>query len=767
MKKWITITLLLSLTLMLFSQRSNIKPAKTLWKQGSNYFQRHSYKKALNNMNQLLKHYPRSKYRLEAKIIKGKSHIGLRQYSKGIVYLDKLIKKNPKLKRRADLMESMGQAYQNWSVYSYANQSISYYKKAVSLYLLKRGKSRKKVIDIYYKMIQVYQYKNYYKEYPKNYKKQYTARDRDVTRTYDAIVKIAREQDTKATALYKKAGYIRSYFYYNPRKQELAIKAYREVIKKYPKHKLAAQSQYQVASLYNQYGNYVTAIKEFNRFIRTYPDHKLLKSAEYTLNSIKAPLVSLRAFGTTKPGEYSKLTWSTRNVKNIQLKAYKVKLFDVVKDIERLNEIANYSLKGFQAVKKWSFKTPDQGIHKYHSSNSLSNKKLNPYIQVPIKQNGAYIIKAFGKNPEGKGYEVTTLIMVSNLGLIVKSGKDKTLFYTVNSLSGKPIEKSQILSQELIKSSYSSLFKKYSYDYDYRQFRSGQNGLVFQDWKTASKEKGYYWYRNLLILAKSGDNYAISGSNYYYYWYGYRRNYKIYGYTDRPVYRPFQKVHFKQIVRKYERGKYVNYTNGKVHVLIKDPKGNKLFDKTLNTNEYGSVSDSFQLGEKATLGVYNIQVKVKNENYGYWYSRGNNFRVEEYKKPEYKVNVTTEKSTYKIGDKITFKIQGKYYFGSPVAHAKVEYTIYKTQFYHSYRPYRRYSWFYDNGFYNRWASRGFGYYYPYHSYRRELVKRGKLKLDKKGDLFVSIKSRHFKKAKHADIKYTVEAKVVDQSRREI
>ncbi len=83
MKKWITITLLLSLTLILFSQRPNIKPAKTLWKQGLNYFQRHNYKKALNNMNPLLKHYPRSKYGLEARIIKGKSHIGLRQYSKG------------------------------------------------------------------------------------------------------------------------------------------------------------------------------------------------------------------------------------------------------------------------------------------------------------------------------------------------------------------------------------------------------------------------------------------------------------------------------------------------------------------------------------------------------------------------------------------------------------------------------------------------------------------------------------------------------------
>ncbi len=759
MKKWHIVVFLLVITSILtFSRSKKIESEKNLLNNALKYFQRHSYKKALSNADKLIKYYPKSKYITQIKVIKGLSLTKLKRYKEGIAYLEKLIKKNKHLNNEADLMKFLGQAYYNWNSYSYANKTINYYKKAISLY--SKDNNIKEIVNIYHDLIKSYERKNYSQEFPSDWRKQVNAKNMDVISCYDAIIQIAKNEGTKVTALYNKAVYIHTRLYYNPKKKKLSIKAYQDVIKRYPDHSLAAQSQFRLAGLYNQYGNYIKAISEYQKFIKNYPNHYQIKDAKNILASIKAPSISLQVYSVAKPGEMTKLNWQTRNVKKISLSAYKVDLFKVLKKIERLHEIDEYSIKGQKPVKKWQFQPPDKGVHKFHHSDG----KNRPYIEVPVTDSGAYIIKGYGENPEKKGYEVTTLIIVSKLGLITKSGKEKSIFYTVNSLTGNPIEKTKLLIQKFISSSWDYTQKKYHYKYSYHDKQTGQSGLASFNW---DQQKNRNYNRNLFVIARSGDDYAVSGTYFYYYWYGYRRNFKVYGYTDRPVYRPNQLVNFKQIVRKYKYGEYVNYSDQDVHVLITDPKGNKLFNKTLKTNEFGTISDSFKLGKKPPLGVYYIQITVANESYSYWQSSGNRFRVEEYKKPEYKVTVTTKKPTYKIGDKINFKILSKYYFGSPVSNADVQYTIYKSQYYNYYRPYRRYGWFYNDDFYNKWASRGYGYYYPHYYHRRELVTSGKSKSDKNGEISVTIQSEHFKNAGYADVKYIVEAKVVDKSRREI
>ncbi len=479
------------------------------------------------------------------------------------------------------------------------------------------------------------------------------------------------------------------------------------------------------------------------------------------IDNIKAPSISLRSYSVTKPGDNPKLIWHTRNVKTVQFEAYKVDLMNVFKYIERINEIDRYSLKNHKPIKSWNFSIPDDSTHKYYSSNSTKKD----YINVPISESGAYILTAYGENPDQKGFTVRIPIIISKLGLIVKAGKENTLVYTVNSLNGKPQQNVNILAQRLLSVNYSYIFRKYLYTYDYKDFNTDQEGI--KDFQWGTQKSSYYYSRNLVILAQHGDDYAFSNSYMYYYWYGYNQQYRAYGFTDRPVYRPKQLVHFKQIIRKYEKGSYSNYANQNVRVAIYNPKWEKIYEQEHKTNQFGTLSGSFRLDEKPALGQYYINLSIGSYTLSYYYSSGNRFRVEEYKKPEYKVSISTKKNTYRIGDKITFKISSRYYFGSPVVNAKVEYKIYKQQYYHYYRPYRKYPWFYDRSFYYRWASKGFGYYHPYYYHRRELVSGGTLKSDNKGEVYVNVQTSHFKLVEYADTQYFVEANVVDQSRRNI
>lgn len=756
MKRWFAYISVLVLFAISISLANKPLPEKELWEKSNEYFNRHSYKPALKYVEQFLKYYPKSKNIIEAKVLKGKSQVKLRLYNKGIKTLLAVQKQSKALKKDPELHEFIGQAYYNWSYYTYNSQCEKYFKKAINLYLKKDNSN--KAIYLYEKLIYVYKVKNYYNKYPKDWKKQYDERDKDVLSCYDQIYKIAKDKEKKAYALYQKALYIRTNYYYNPKKMDLALAAFREVIKTFPDHRYAPLSQLEMAKLYNNYAKYIDSLREYELFLKKYPDHFKVKVAKAAITNIKAPLISLSVSSTAKPGEKTKLHWQVRNVKNIRLRAYKIELLEVFKEIEELYKIDQYKVESKDEAAAWDFKTPAGDLHNYHSSDG----KKNLYIEVPITKSGAYVIKAVGDNPEGKAYGVTTLILVSKLGLVVKSGKEKSIFYAVNSIKGHPVKGAEVIAQKYVRQEKDG--KRWKKIYEYEDLNTDKDGLAQYSWETTNFG---YWNKKLVVLAKFKDDYAYTGNSFYYSWYGYRRNFKIYGYTDRPVYRPHQKVNFKQIIRKYKNGEYKEASGKDVKVIVYDPKGNKIFDKDFETNDYGSISDSFQIADKAPLGVYRIQLTIDGEHYSNYDSSGNQFRVEEYKKPEFKVTVSTKKPTYKIGDKVTFKIQGRYYFGSPVSKGEVEYTIYKKQYNHLYRPYRKYGWFYDDNFYNVWASRGFGRYYYYPSWRRELVTKGKVKLNKDGLAYVTVKSDPFKGAEQFDIQYNVEAKVVDASRREI
>src|SRR5205823_2076924 len=86
--------------------------------------------------------------------------------------------------------------------------------------------------------------------------------------------------------------------------------------------------------------------------------------------------------------------------------------------------------------------------------------------------------------------------------------------------------------------------------------------------------------------AKGGDRFAYLGFTGVWYGQRYDPEYtqtRVYTITDRPVYRPEQKVQFKFWLRhaRYDLGEISEHANQKFQVLIHNPKGEKVFDKTL------------------------------------------------------------------------------------------------------------------------------------------------------------------------------------------
>ena len=188
-----------------------------------------------------------------------------------------------------------------------------------------------------------------------------------------------------------------------------------------------------------------------------------------------------------------------------------------------------------------------------------------------------------------------------------------------------------------------------------------------------------------LVMASEGDNFAISDlESYYFGGYGEEgdgeggggdANLTSYIYTERPVYRPEQKVYFKGILRTRTDAGYRVPAAKTVTVTVTDGDGANIYEKDLPLSTRGTFAGDLDLPEETPLGSYNINAAVGDaSSTGY-------FEVAEYKKPEYKVSVKTPQAYVMAGQKTKFTVSANYYFGAPVARAAVKYYVYRSRYY--------------------------------------------------------------------------------------
>ncbi len=150
----------------------------------------------------------------------------------------------------------------------------------------------------------------------------------------------------------------------------------------------------------------------------------------------------------------------------------------------------------------------------------------------------------------------------------------------------------------------------------------------------------------------------------------YVRPYRIHVYTDRPIYRPGQPVYFRGVVRAEDDARYTLPPAGDtVAVTVRNDQGEKIYEETLPLSDLGTFNGQFTLAPEAGLGYYYIEVKYKKQ------TDGVGFQVAMYRRPEFQVTVTPDKDQVLTGDRINVTVQATYFFGGPVADAKVRWTL--------------------------------------------------------------------------------------------
>ncbi|HEV7904983.1 MAG TPA: MG2 domain-containing protein [Pyrinomonadaceae bacterium] len=399
-----------------------------------------------------------------------------------------------------------------------------------------------------------------------------------------------------------------------------------------------------------------------------------------------------------------------------------------------------------QLVRGWREKLPP-----------LDNEYDRRSIPLGQREPGVYLVEAV--NGDLRAFCVA---IVTDLTMIEKTSADgQLMLYAVHRQTGAPragVEVQVLQGKDTLTTGTTDNQGILRTKVEKKQPKSEEDAADGEGGEGGDEavEEGGDGEPSYLIMAKERDNFAISDLDSYIFggYGGDGENLTSYIYTDRPVYRPQQKVYFKGILRTLgERG--YGMPAGTMTVSVSDSNDAKLFEKEMTLSSRGTFSGEVDIPEDAPLGTYNVTARTANGTAsGY-------FDVQEYKKPEFKVAVAVPQRFVPVGSQVKFNVSARYFFGSPVTRADVKYYVYRERYYHYFSdpggdPIDDFGVSEDE----EAESYGSGY-----DYGDSMVKEGEGKLDAQGNMQVDFTVPQPSEKERWDYTYRLEAQVTDASRR--
>jgi uncharacterized protein YfaS (alpha-2-macroglobulin family) len=397
-------------------------------------------------------------------------------------------------------------------------------------------------------------------------------------------------------------------------------------------------------------------------------------------------------------------------------------------------------------------------------------------VTTPLDRPGAYLLTAKLDN----GNVSRILLWLADTVLIKKQLDGKAYYFVADAITGTPVAKANVEFFGWRMVQVAPQFNQWRIDTtNFARFSDADGQIILS---AAEMSSQYQW----VVIARKpkdgqggADRLAYLGFSGV--WYNNRHDpqyhaTRVFTMTDRPVYRPGNKVQFKAWIRhaKYDQPDVSDFADRDIQVVIRNPKGDKVYEKTLKTDAYAGLEGDWELPKDCTLGVYQMQI---NEQWG-----AGTFRVEEYKKPEFEVKVDAPKEPMRLGEQIEATVQAKYYFGAPVTKARVKVKVTRTPHSTTWYPLAMWDWFYGPGYwwyasdyvwYPGWREWGCARpYFPWWGWRPqqppELISENETEIGPDGTVKVKIDTQPAKELHgNEDHSYSITAEVVDESRRTI
>ncbi|TWT76837.1 MG2 domain protein [Posidoniimonas polymericola] len=563
------------------------------------------------------------------------------------------------------------------------------------------------------------------------------------------------------------------------------LKLYQEVLASGAAKSLkqpALDAANQLAGLFQNRRQYPRAVEYLDQAIEFAPSeqHPSLKQSR---DQITKPWGEFQPAETQPAGQGATVELQYRNAESVEFTARPIKLPQLLADVKAYLESRPDKLEGERLnIDNLGYRMLQEGQEK-HLGPAAAEWKLDlappaghfddqVTVTTPLQQAGAYWVTA----KLADGNTCHTVLWLADTAIVRKPLDGKQLYFVADAKSGRPVANATVELFAFRQRPDENQPNRYFVETQKFAEKTDANGMIEVENSKDDENRGYQW---LATVATADGRYAYLGFD------GFRRatllhgNYnqtKAFVVTDRPVYRPGQKVHYKAWIQRARYGvddPASEFAHKSFRVELIDGRNEKVQQLTLTANAYGAVEGEYALPNGATLGGYRLNVLGHGSG---------GFRVEEYKKPEYEVTVDAPTEGVALGEEFTAKIQAKYYFGAPVVNATVAYKVTRTKKQADWFPPRPWDWLYGPGY--GWLGCDFDWHPGFQQWGLrcpspgwlpwrqpdppEIVAEAESPLDAEGSLEVSIDTA-LAKALYGDSdhNYHIEAQVRDESRRTI
>ncbi|MDA7617891.1 MG2 domain-containing protein [Verrucomicrobia bacterium] len=485
--------------------------------------------------------------------------------------------------------------------------------------------------------------------------------------------------------------------------------------------------------------DYKAAARVWRRLLDLYDkgQTRYLQQAESNLKQITGAQLELATDHAFIPGSRIRLYCQWRNVDRFRLKVFPFHLgrdFDLSSrgDSNAYQWLRGQEMPIHEAVYDQVHNTGDGGNHE--------PGRMELVLEKPLPE-GSYMAVTYADGVE----QSREWILVSNLSVMARASTNRMLIWVCDARDGTPLGGSEVRLWQRYREGRKWYWRSHDRKTDAR-------GMVVMESTDASAGS---W----LVTASNGLQQNLSivqrpGSRSQSY------QWKIYAYTDRPVYRPEDEIHWKAILRARDEKGFSTPGGKQLKVRFRDPKGTVVLEESARLNAFGSVHGTWKPTDVSALGMYRIELFNAD---GKQIGRSTNlFRLEAYKRPEMRLTIgipeeggDTGSPVPRPGDQIALEAKATYYFGGPVVGADAEVRVYRKPYRHVFPISRPFAWLDASQARGKISHRQGG---------GVLEHEMTLKTDAHGKLSIVFES---KDNLDMDLSYRVEVRLTDASRREV
>ena len=358
---------------------------------------------------------------------------------------------------------------------------------------------------------------------------------------------------------------------------------------------------------------------------------------------LTTPSVSISDLYTEyRPSEVVNLTVLNRNVESLTFKVVPIYTDCVVYD-KATNEQINHTVRRRRDIARKYEYMPLGTVNRWG--------RCTVNMRIPDKP-GIYALEVLVNNKQVKSH---TFHVTNLASLAFTTASDTFRLVVVDRYTGFPVSGAQV-------SAYDTRSRK-----------------LYETYKTTDGEIAWAGTRQPRRLYAHTSTDHASPSWYQHGKYGYTSSLDVPTFsvvdlfTDRSIYRPGQTVYFSGTA--YQRQGDEAHVDSMLSgwVTCVDFNDRVIDSLEVHTDAFGVFQGSFKLPEKGMNGTYLLRFvsALSQQNVI-------SFKVEEYVRPTFQVNLTKTNQTYGLNDSVWVEGRAETFTGLPVAHALVTYQLHRS-----------------------------------------------------------------------------------------